>query len=125
MSEKTKSANQKPRSGDAARTRIEDDELGRSTFAQKLARTMALTPAADEAQVIALFGDWGCGKTTLKHFTAHFLREEHGIHPIEFSPWEWSGRDKLIDAFFVQVGTALRRGKWPWQNLSLTLKFRR
>jgi hypothetical protein len=86
---------------------------------------MARTPASDEAQVIALFGDWGCGKSTIKHFTAYFLEKEHSIRPIEFSPWEWSGRDKLMDAFFVQVGTALRRGKWPWQDFAFAQTFRR
>ena len=78
----------KPRHpGDSACRTIEEDELERAPFSERLARTIALTPTADEARIIALYGDWGCGKTSVKNFISHYLRTAHGIEPIEFAPY--------------------------------------
>ena len=73
-----------PDSADAARRLVDEDELNRAPFAERLARSIALTPSTDEATVVALYGEWGCGKTTAKNFTKHFLKKNHGIHAIEF-----------------------------------------
>ena len=99
--------------------------MARAPFAEKLARAVAMTPPSDEARVVALFGEWGAGKTTLKYFVAHYLKAQHGITPIEFSPWDWSGRDKLLDAFFVQIGSALRGSRWKWRDFRMARHVRR
>ncbi len=112
-------------SADVARRLIDEDELNRAPFAERLARSIALTPSTDEATVVALYGAWGCGKTTVKNFTKHFLKANHRIDAIEFSPWEWSGRDRLLDELFLTAGAALRRRKWPWREAKLNFQFHR
>jgi hypothetical protein len=83
-----------------------DDELGRKQFCRKLARILANGNAAGST-VYALYGDWGVGKTTAKNFAVHFLKKEHGIAPIEFEPWGWSGRDNVVEALFAKLETSL------------------
>lgn len=122
------SPQQHPESGalrhDQAKRRIEEDELERKTFAAKMARAIATSPARDEALVVALYGEWGSGKTTIKHFLRHYLTKDHRIEPVEFSPWEWTGRDTLLDAFFLQVERAVRRS-WKWTDIRFSWRFRR
>jgi len=88
--------------GDYARTNPDEDELGRKQFCQKLARILA-TGHESGSTVVAIYGDWGVGKTTAKNFALHFLRTEHKIEPIEFEPWAWSGRDKIVEALFTRL----------------------
>src|ERR1700722_8584041 len=78
-----------------------EDELGRKTFCQKLARILANGQSAGST-VVAICGNWGVGKTTAKNFTLHFLRKEHGVEPIQFEPWQWSGRDRVVEALFAK-----------------------
>ena len=52
--------------------------------------------------VVSLTGEWGTGKSTIKNFIIHHL---HGkAYILEFNPWQWSGQDKLLEAFLWQVG---------------------
>lgn len=109
---------------DEAKQNVEEDALNRAVFAQRMARAIATTMTRKEALVVALYGEWGSGKTTIKHFVRHYLQKDHGIGPVEFTPWEWTGRDTLLDAFFLQVERAVRRS-WSWLDIRFSWRFRR
>jgi predicted KAP-like P-loop ATPase len=83
-----------------------EDRLGRSGFCKVLARVLA-NGNSTGSSVLAIYGNWGVGKTTVKNFALHYLRHEHGIVPIEFEPWQWSGRDRVIDALFSAIESSL------------------
>jgi len=93
-------------SGDFPRSDPEHDELGRKQFCEKLAQILAKGHDSGST-VIAIYGAWGVGKTTAKNFAVHFLRKDHGIEAIEFEPWGWSGRDKVVEALFTKLEVAL------------------
>lgn len=59
--------------------------------------------------VISLCGDWGTGKTSLKNMVLEVLRQGHASSPaiIEFNPWSWSGKERIHEAFFGEIGKAL------------------
>ena len=56
---------------DQAKRSAEEDELDRAVFVQHMARAIATTPIREAALVVALYGEWGSGKTTIKHFVRH------------------------------------------------------
>src|SRR5262245_41580312 len=99
-------------SGDAPLTDPEHDGLGRKVFCEKLARVLAKGNNRGST-VVAIYGDGGVGKTTAKNFTASYLKKNHGIEAIEFEPWGWSGRDKVIEALFTRIEVALRGKELP------------
>ena len=90
-----------------------NDELGRHSFAEHLAKGL-LSMRVLEGYVVAVFGHWGSGKSTLLNFVQHFLiKAPKTNRPIivEFNPWWFSGRDDLTKLFFGQ----LLRGISKWQ----------
>ena len=84
------------------------DRLGRKAFAEALANRIQSWNGRDSL-VIALCGEWGCGKTSLKNMVIEKLRR--GASPkvdlLEFNPWEISGRDSLAASFFRELTLAL------------------
>jgi len=62
-----------------------------------------------DSLVIALYGQWGSGKTSLKNMILESFNEGKGKRPlvVEFNPWHWSGRDQLLKAFFHEIGLTL------------------
>ena len=95
-------------SADRAITSKKEDLLGRSNFASSLADDIRAWGGRDSL-VIALYGGWGSGKTSLKNLILSNL--EGGRHPIpvmEFNPWQFSGTGGIAPAFFRELGIALR-----------------
>lgn len=88
------------------------DRLGRRAFAEGLAKRIQSWNGRDSL-VIALCGEWGCGKTSLKNMVIEKLRR--GASPkvdlLEFNPWEISGRDSLAASFFRELTLALSLGE--------------
>jgi Cdc6-like AAA superfamily ATPase len=97
--------------------RPEDDELGRKAFAQRVAKELRGWRQKDSL-VISLNGDWGSGKTTLANFILHYINEQASSSGekepaiVKFNPWQWSGQDKLLEAFFDEIGAAFRTNKF-------------
>jgi predicted KAP-like P-loop ATPase len=86
-----------------------DDRLNRSRFAEGLA-TAIKNWAQPSSLVIAVYGDWGSGKSSLKNMVLESLRSEHQPIPvIEFNPWQISSQESLSRAFFDELGTVLGR----------------
>lgn len=88
------------------------DRLGRKLFAQGLARRIRAWDGK-ESLVIALCGEWGCGKTSLKNLVVENLQRggRQSIDFLEFNPWEISGHDSVAGAFFRELLVVLNQGK--------------
>jgi predicted KAP-like P-loop ATPase len=87
-----------------------DDLLGRRPFAQTLAQTI-LAWTGEDSLTIAVSGDWGTGKTSLKNMVIECLKESGTEAPeiVEFNPWKWGTQDKISSAFFHEISIALQK----------------
>ena len=81
-----------------------EDRLNRSSFSQNIANAIA-NAKADESLVIALYGAWGSGKSSVKNLVCEALgtRTESTPDILEFNPWQWRGHNDLSEAFFRDV----------------------
>jgi predicted KAP-like P-loop ATPase len=89
------------------------DRLGYAPFAKRLAESISAMPRA-EGQVLALYGGWGFGKTTMLNYVRHYLEEmEAAKRPvvISFNPWWFSGHEDLVRAFFGQISAKIQDRK--------------
>ncbi|AVZ86241.1 P-loop NTPase fold protein [Acinetobacter sp. WCHA45] len=79
---------------------LEDDLLDRADFSKNLSDAISQWKG-DDSLVIALHGDWGAGKSSIKNMAlSHSKKQKNSPTIIEFSPWEWSAQDKIVQAFF-------------------------
>ena len=97
---------------DRAKNLPREDELERVDFAIKFADALSKAPTSSGAVIVALYGNWGVGKTTLKNFTSVFLRNDHEIEPIDFHPWQWPNKDLMLDALLVALNSAIDPPGW-------------
>lgn len=99
-----------PFSADRPISRSTEDLLGRLPFAKSMAEAIKGWQEKDSL-VIALYGQWGSGKTSLKNMILESFNEGKAKGPliVEFNPWHWSGRDQLLKAFFHEIGLTLGR----------------
>jgi len=70
-----------------------------------LAQSIAGLPRA-EGHVVALYGKWGFGKTTMLNYVRHYLSElGQSEQPVvvSYNPWWFSGHEDLVRAFFSQL----------------------
>src|SRR5579863_7715966 len=76
------------------------DRLGYAPFAKRLAHSIARLSRA-EGHVVALYGGWGFGKTTMLNYVRHYLNEmgpnERPI-VVTYNPWWFSGHEDLVRA---------------------------
>jgi len=89
------------------------DRLGYAPFAKRLAQSISDMPRAD-GQVLALYGGWGFGKTTMLDYVRHYLNEiETANRPfvISCNPWWFSGHQDLVRAFFSQLTAKIKDRK--------------
>lgn len=111
----------------------EEDLLGRASFADSLASAIKGWKG-NESLVIALYGPWGSGKSSAKNMVLQSLRLTEADSPliVEFNPWQWSGQNQLVEAFFQEIGLVLgrsdgsedgkrRAAKWRTYGTYLTL----
>ncbi len=98
-----------------------DDRLNRSGFSKALANLIGCW-RKKPSLVIGLFGDWGTGKSSIKNMVVEALNEEKGNGPaiVEFSPWQFSDPNSLLEAFFREIGAAI--GKPSGTNEEATKK---
>lgn len=78
-----------------------DDRFGYAPFASHLADSILKMRSA-EGFVIAIYGPWGSGKTTVLNFVEHAFgqKPEGGPTIIPFNPWLFSGHQDLTTQFF-------------------------
>lgn len=86
-----------------------DDLFGHAPFAETLANSIFCHPGND-GLVLALYGPWGSGKSTVLSYVRHYLEQ----HPedaqpviVTFNPWWFSGQENLARAFLGQLQAVL------------------
>jgi hypothetical protein len=94
-----------PSGYDAARSRREDDDLGRWRFAAEIVEVILATPA-DWSARIGIFGKWGSGKSTVLRFAEQMLRESKNI-VFWFNPWAVQDWNDLWEVFGNRLSEAL------------------
>ncbi|WP_434130693.1 KAP family P-loop NTPase fold protein [Methylocaldum sp. GT1BB] len=96
-------------SADRASSDPKDDLFGHAPFAKTLAESICRYPSSD-GLVLALYGPWGSGKSTVLNYVRHFLEQRpEGERPIivPFNPWWFSGQENLARAFLGQMQAVL------------------
>lgn len=85
------------------------DLLGRAEFAAHLAKDLLSWNGADSL-VVALYGAWGSGKTSVKNMLLESVhrKQSEALTVIEFNPWQWSGTGSISVSFFRELDIALR-----------------
>jgi predicted KAP-like P-loop ATPase len=63
----------------------------------------------NDSLVMALYGPWGIGKSSIKNMMLEKLRDGAPDAPIvvEFNPRQWAAQAQLADAFFREIALAL------------------
>ncbi len=86
-----------------------DDELERLPFAQAIAKSL-LSWGGNDSLVVAISGEWGSGKTSLKNMILECIRQQQPVtlDIVQFNPWEWSTQHRVAEQFYAQIGSALR-----------------
>lgn len=86
-----------------------DDLFGHAPFASSLADSLCRYPGSD-GLVLALYGPWGSGKSTVLSYVQHFLEQRpENEQPVlvKFNPWWFSGQENLARAFLGQLQAVL------------------
>ncbi|MDB6018190.1 MAG: hypothetical protein JWR19_2679 [Pedosphaera sp.] len=89
----------------------------RTEFAANLADDIR-TWSGDDSLVIAIYGSWGSGKSSLKNLICESLEKsgKNVIPTLEFNPWQLSGTGNIPSAFFRDLQITLR-GSGPKQDI--------
>ena len=84
-----------------------DDTLGRAESAEAFA-SHVLALDRSEGAVVGVLGPWGSGKTSYINLARDEFRTA-GAEIVDFNPWMFSGAEQLVESFFVEVASQLKR----------------
>ena len=91
-------------------TSLSQDRLDRKSFAKHLAEVL-LSYDSTSSLVIALYGPWGVGKSSLLKLIDLYLqtisKEDNVPVILHFDPWNFTSIDQLIKMFFKELRGAL------------------
>ena len=96
-------------SADRPSSNPQDDLFGHAPFAESLANSICRYPGND-GLVLALYGPWGSGKSTVLNYVRHFLEQRPEAEQpaiVTFNPWWFSGQENLARAFLGQMQAVL------------------
>ena len=96
-------------SADRPSSNPQDDLFGHAPFAESLSNSICSYPGND-GLVLALYGPWGSGKSTVLSYVRHFLDQRPEAEQpviVTFNPWWFSGQDNLARAFLGQLQAVL------------------
>jgi hypothetical protein len=82
------------------------DRFNRLSFAKRIAETIRarMDPSS---LVIAIYGAWGNGKTTVLNFIAKELRDSSDVIVLSFNPWRFPSERSMLRYFFTSLAQAL------------------
>lgn len=86
-----------------------EDLFGHAPFAKSLTDSICRYPGSD-GLVLALYGPWGSGKSTVLGYVNHYLEqqpEDNRPVVVTFNPWWFSGQENLARAFLGQLQAVL------------------
>lgn len=87
-------------------TKKDEDMLGRTNFAESIARKTLDTQPSDGALTVGIVAPWGFGKTSFINMMKEYFAGKAIV--INFSPWIY-GKDKnLTQAFFLELNKAMK-----------------
>jgi predicted KAP-like P-loop ATPase len=96
-------------SADRPGSNPERDLFGHARFAENLADSIRRCAGTD-GLVLALYGPWGSGKSTVLNYVRYYLEQ----HPypeqpviVNFNPWWFAGQENLARAFLGQLQAVL------------------
>ncbi len=82
------------------------DKFNRLSFAKRIAETISAR-ADPSSLVIAIYGAWGNGKTTVLNFIEKELRSLSGVIVLSFNPWRFPTERSLLRYFFTSLAKSL------------------
>lgn len=86
---------------------VKEDLLGRAKFSENLAEAISNWNGRDSL-VVALYGDWGAGKSSVKNMALSYMKDKELKQIIiEFSPWEWAGQELITKAFYDEISKSI------------------
>lgn len=83
----------------------QEDILNRKEFCHKITNSIR-NWKGNTSLVLAICGDWGSGKTSIKNLIVHYLKDDidkEKIIYLDFNPWHWSKTDEIHLAFFREL----------------------
>lgn len=108
-------------------TEKDQDRFGFDRFAKRLADSLSLWKE-NESIVVALYGLWGTGKSSLINLVLHGIeasdKKQSTPTIIKFNPWQFSGNHNLESHFFNQLANELELNKDSEKDLKIAQKFR-
>lgn len=97
--------------GDNPIETVEEDTIGRNSYAQSFAKQI-LTLDVQKGAVVGVLGAWGSGKTSFINLALNGFkgkdRDDNEIVLIDFNPWMFSGTEQLMQRFFNELSVQLR-----------------
>lgn len=96
-------------SADLPSSNPKDDLFGHAPFSKSLADSISRYSNADNL-VLALYGPWGSGKSTVLNYVKYYLEQQPAdLQPVivTFNPWWFSGQENLARAFLGQLQAVL------------------
>jgi hypothetical protein len=91
---------------DAPIVDVRDDRFRRGAWARRIAETIAAQhdPAS---LVVAIYGPWGDGKTSVLNLIAEALADVPHVVPVRFNPWRLGDEAEMFQGFFATLADAL------------------
>lgn len=83
-----------------------EDRFNRWPFAERIADTLARRKDS-AGLVVAIYGVWGDGKTSVLNLLEQALKEHEDVVVIRFNPWLFESLPKLLQGFFTTLAEAL------------------
>jgi hypothetical protein len=103
-----------PYVSDAPVSDPQKDRFRRWPFARRIADTIAIR-TDPSSFVVAIYGAWGDGKTTVLNFVDGELRKRSDVLVVRFNPWRFPDETALLRHFFGELarvlGESLTTGK--------------
>ncbi len=104
---------------------VKEDLLGRAKFSENLAEAISSWKGKDSL-VVALYGDWGAGKSSVKNMAlSHMKCKESKQIIIEFSPWEWAGQEIITKAFYDEISKLIGKQNTSEKYRKLARSFKK
>lgn len=82
------------------------DAFNRWPFSQRIADSI-INRHDTSSIVIAIYGSWGDGKTSVLNLIKHELKNSSSVVVFEFNPWRYFEETKMLENFYLGLSKAL------------------